>query len=484
MASLRTQLTAFWLLLSGVCIGLGFVMVILYENSAGVQISQTRSLTERTCEAIATRYRQSASSSTAALQAPLIQVILRLALVETPHVEGGIWNSSAGFVAYAYPTYEGGGAKTDVPDAERPHIAEVAGRAIHDQSLRTDILRGTREALILTGCPLPTTSKDAAVWIMTRVPAEAEAASRNLRTGLGVLLAAILLSGVWLGAILTRGYRHVRRVELALDRADERQGEATLLKPTGVVELDRIIAAVNRYSVSLQEAQGESRDLARQHAHNQRLTALGRMVGSIAHEIRNPIATMRLKAENALAGSPDGHSGALKSTLQQIDRLERLVQNLLATVQPLRLHPVPVAMGAWLAERREALDSQASARNIHVVTEPHIDEAIFDPLQMARAIDNLLENAVRHTPISSTVRLVVLHSESGALLFRVIDQGEGVPPDLQDHLFEPFATSRAEGTGLGLALVREIALAHDGEVRYVPLSEGACFELEIPWRES
>jgi signal transduction histidine kinase len=66
----------------------------------------------------------------------------------------------------------------------------------------------------------------------------------------------------------------------------------------------------------------------------------------------------------------------------------------------------------------------------------------------------------------------------------VTDNGLGVIAELRDHLFEPFATSRAEGTGLGLALVREIALAHGGDIRYLPQDTGACFELELPWRES
>ena len=484
MASLRTHLTAFWLLLSGVCAGLAFVMLVLYQNSAGVQIGQTKAFTERLCESIATRYRQSALSPSAEPQAPLIQVILRLALVEAPHVEGGIWDSGAGFVAYAYPTYEGGGAKTDVPNAEQPHIAEVALRAIRDQSTRTDILRGSREALILTSCPLPTASETAAVWIMTRVPAEAETALRHLRIGLGVLFAAVLASGAWLGLILTRAYRHVWRVEAALDHGDLRPAGEPPLRETGVAELDRIVVAVNRYSASLNKAEADARDLLRQQTHNQRLTALGRMVGSIAHEIRNPIATMRLKAENALVSSAERHPDALKSMLHQIERLDRLVQNLLATVQPLQLQRAPVAVSAWLEERGEQHKSKAAARGIQLILESHLETAIFDPLQMARAFDNLLDNAIRHAPAGSAVQATVARTESGTLLFRVTDQGTGASAEIQDHLFEPFATSRSEGTGLGLALVREIALAHDGQVRYVPQAQGACFEVEVPWRES
>jgi signal transduction histidine kinase len=484
VASLRIQLIAFWLLLLGVCAGLGIVMVVLYQNSAGVQIGQARALTQRVCEAIATRYQQSRTDTAAEPQLNFMQVVLQLALVEAPHVEGGVWDLSNGFLAYAYPTYEGGGTKRDVPEAERAHIAEVARAAVAAQTVRTDILRGTREALVLTACPLPTSGNGAAAWTMTRVPAEAEVALRQLRVGLSVLLAAVVISGAWVGMLLTRGFRHIQRLESALATEDLEADNVLPLKNTGVEELDRIISAVNRYSARLHTAQAQARTLLREQAHNHRLTALGRMLGGIAHEIRNPIATMRLQAENALAASPQRHPDALQHILQQIDRLDRLVQNLLATVQPLQLQIVRVPLSEWLVQRRAQVASHAAARDVTVREDTAISAAYFDPLHVGRAIDNLLDNAVRHALIGGCVRLQIERSASSTLILRVTDNGLGVIAELRDHLFEPFATSRAEGTGLGLALVREIALAHGGDIRYLPQDTGACFELELPWRES
>jgi signal transduction histidine kinase len=483
VGSLRIQLIAFWLLLLGVCAGLGTVMVVLYQNSAGVQIGQARGLTQRVCETITTRYRQSLTDAAAEPELNLMQVVLQLALIEAPHVEGGVWDLSNGFLAYAYPTYEGGGTKRDVPEAERTHIAEVARVAVAAQTVRTDILRGTREALVLTACPLPAPRNGAAAWTMTRVPAEAEAALRHLRVGLSVLLTAVVLSGAWVGMLLTRGFRHIQRLESVLATQDLETDNAPL-KNTGIVELDRIILAVNRYSARLHTAQTQARTLLREQAHNHRLTALGRMLGGIAHEIRNPIATMRLQAENALAARPQRDPDALQRILEQIDRLDRLVQNLLATVQPLQLQIVRVPLREWLVQRRAQVASHAAARDVKVREDTALTEAYFDPLHVGRAIDNLLDNAVRHAPIGGRVGLLIERSASSTLILRVTDNGPGVPAELRDHLFEPFATSRSEGTGLGLALVREIALAHGGDIRYLPQDAGACFELELPWRES
>jgi len=109
---------------------------------------------------------------------------------------------------------------------------------------------------------------------------------------------------------------------------------------------------------------------------------------------------------------------------------------------------------------------------------------MFDPVHLARAVDNLLDNAVRHAPRGGHVVLSASQHEVHSLAIRVDDDGPGVPEPLRASLFEPFATGRADGTGLGLALAREVALAHGGELHHRPLSPGTRFELELPWRIS
>jgi signal transduction histidine kinase len=216
------------------------------------------------------------------------------------------------------------------------------------------------------------------------------------------------------------------------------------------------------------------------------------MTGGIAHEIRNPIAAMRLKAENALAGTPARQPDALRAIVGQIDRLEGLVQSLLGLVQPLVLAPREVALAAWLDERVAAVAARADGAGVEVVVRHDGPAgAVFDPVHVARAIDNLLDNAVRHTPRGGRVVLAASRDDAAAtgpapapLRLRVDDTGAGVDEALQSQLFEPFATGRADGTGLGLALAREVALAHGGDLRHVALDPGTRFELEIPWRAS
>ena len=484
MRSLRGQLVFFWILLISFCVTLAIVMVTLYRSSAGAQIAVGQATAEQACRAIASRYAKSVPTpAPAAPQLDLLQVLLQLVLIEVPHVEGGVWQTSGGQLAYAYPTYEGSGVKRDVPAAEQPLIVEMAERAARTQAPQTDIVRGSREALIVSSCPLATPRNDLAAWTMTRTHAGALAAQNSLRVGLGVLLLVVLASGVWLGLILLRGLRHVQRLEARLAAAD---GDAVPeLQRTGVRELDRIVDGFNRYRLRFEEARTHLRAAAQQRSRDQRLAALGRMTGGVAHEIRNPIAAMRLKAENALAAAPERQAEALRAIVGQIDRLEGLVQSLLALVQPITIAPRTVALQPWLDERRASIAGRAANHGVQVDVQcDGVPQAVFDPIHLARAVDNLLDNAVRHAPQGGHVVVTATVTEAQGLRIQVDDDGPGVPEALQAQLFEPFATGRADGTGLGLAMAREVALAHGGDLRHVALASGTRFELDISWRTS
>ncbi|RZJ60242.1 MAG: HAMP domain-containing histidine kinase [Acidovorax sp.] len=469
MRSLRSQLVFFWVLLFAICATLAVVMVSVYRGSAGAQLAAGRTAAERSCSAIAARYARSVPQPAPAQpQIDLLQVLLQLVLIEVPHVEGGVWQAQGGFLAYAYPTYEGSGVKRDVPAAEQPLILEMAELAARTRQPQTDVVRGSREALIVTACPLAAPGNDLAAWTMTRTHAGALAAENSLRIGLAVLLVAVLASGGWLGLILLRGLRAVQRLEARLAAAE---GDAVpVLEPTGVREIDRIVDGFNRYRLRFEETRAQLRAAAQQRSRDQRLAALGRMTGGLAHEIRNPIAAMRLKAENALAAAPDRHPAALRAILGQIERLEGLVQSLLALVQPLNLAPRRIDLPAWLQERLDAAAPRAAGRGVALVLRPGAPaQAEFDPQHVGRAIDNLLDNAVRHAQQGGTVTLGAVVQPADRLVLQVDDDGPGVPEALQARLFEPFATGRADGTGLGLALAREVALAHGGDLHHVAL---------------
>ena len=194
---------------------------------------------------------------------------------------------------------------------------------------------------------------------------------------------------------------------------------------------------------------------------------------------------MRLKAENALAVQEEARRvSALRAIVEQVGRLDGLLRDLLAMSQPRQPRMAEVDLPRFVQQVIETQRELAAAKGVDVRVGT-LDAAevkpIFDAEQMQRAIDNLILNALESG--ASAVTISARH-RGHRLCFRVEDTGAGVPEALLAQLFEPFVSGRAEGTGLGLALVQEIARSHGGEARYVPAGNGAIFEIDVPWRSS
>ena len=342
---------------------------------------------------------------------------------------------------------------------------------------------GRSQTLLLRACPLPGAIPHLSAWTMARVVTIGGRPYIQAMVGLGVLMVVVLGSAAWLGRLLLDCSRRLRHLEAALAFSTV---ELPKLEPTGQRDLDRIIDAVNRAGARLSEARSTAETLMREMAEGKRLASLGRVVAGVAHEIRNPIAAMRLKAENALAASPDlaRKDRALQAILGQIERLEALLQNLLSSVhraapQPALVKDIP----AFLNERADLFREQAAAQGVTLEVKGCDGGAVFDPRRIAQAIDNLILNAIQNTPAGGRVTLGAEQSNERLVLFAA-DSGCGVPDSMRDHLFEPFVTGRPEGTGLGLAVVREIAEAHGGAARAIHRSDGTTFIVELPWRPS
>ena len=218
------------------------------------------------------------------------------------------------------------------------------------------------------------------------------------------------------------------------------------------------------------------------------LPQIGRLSAGLAHEIRNPIAAMRLKAENALASSDTSRKDtSLEAILQQIARLDALLRDLLEMTQARDPKFADVELPSFLQLTVEAHRELAAGKGLTLeigTLELHNPLPRFDSSQMQRALDNLILNAIQNTPASGSV-VIEAFPDDGNLLLRVADTGPGVSDEIRDRLFEPFATARSDGTGLGLAIVREIARNHRwGRALSVTTGGGATFEIEVPWRPS
>jgi signal transduction histidine kinase len=468
----------------------GVLLLSLYRQSTTEQLRRGSAAVAHGCDAIATRYQffvSNTSGPPADLHAPTVTegliAAVGIALRDLQGVEGGIWQAQQGSLAYAFPTYEGSGEKTDLPPAEQPQIRAAADTAALD-GLPVDRRReGRLQTLLLHACPLAGPIPHLSAWTMTRVDTAGGRAYAQAMAGLAVLFVVVLGSAVWLGRLLLGWSRRLRRLETSLASGSE---DLPNLEATGQRDLDRIVGAINRAGTRLSEARRTAEALMHQAAEDRRLVSLGRIVAGVAHEIRNPIAAMRLKAENAIVpgADPARKDRALAVIVEQIARLEDLLRNLLGSVQRASPAPTPVEdVTAFLKQRVDLFREQAAAHGVTLAVEGERGPAVFDPARIAQAIDNLTLNAIQNTPAGGhvTLRAEQLPEQ---IVFSVVDTGRGVPPSLRDQLFEPFVSGRPEGTGLGLAVVREIVQAHGGRVRALHRDDGTTFVLELPWRPS
>jgi signal transduction histidine kinase len=487
MRSLRTRLAALWLMLAASATVTGFVLLDFYRQSSNAQVARADELVDRSCRELGERYaslvstRRSGNTDQLNDDAPRqLTEISRSALASAQGVEGGIWQSSRGSLGYAYPTYEGTGPKTDVPEAELPTIRSVNAEALRSGRPVTMRQPGRSQVLVVHACPLSPPLAGVTGWTMTRVFTGQGQAYNQLLAGLALLAITVFGSALWLGYILVSWSRKLGRLEGVLSHHDAGTADLPTLSLTGEPELDRLVSALNA-------AGGRLADARRRAAAAERLAAIGGWAAGLAHEIRNPLAAMRLKAENALAAPDQGRRiSALKLILDQVGRLDALLRDLMATTQPRPPCPAETDLCAFVEEivgsHRELAEAKGVSLVFHVEHAP--DSPKFDKSQMHSALDNLVLNAIQNTPCGGTVTIEASNQQN-RLHLRVRDTGTGVPEALRERLFEPFATGRSEGTGLGLAIVRETARANGGEVRLLQSSDGgATFELDLPWRQS
>jgi signal transduction histidine kinase len=215
-------------------------------------------------------------------------------------------------------------------------------------------------------------------------------------------------------------------------------------------------------------------------AERERLAVLGRVSAGIAHEIRNPLASIKLQVDLVCRekAAPPETIAKLGDVLEEIARLDRLVNDLL-TVAVRRTGPREETALADLVRRRAALmEHAAKGRGVRVVVE---GEAVakIDADAVSRVIDNLVRNAIEASPEGAKVAVEVT-SDSDRAYVRVRDSGPGVSSAHREELFQPFFTTKPDGVGLGLALARGITAAHGGALGYERDGATTMFELSLP----
>ena len=217
------------------------------------------------------------------------------------------------------------------------------------------------------------------------------------------------------------------------------------------------------------------------------LAALGRFTSSVAHEIRNPLTGIGMgvrRLARALTGQP-GEAENVEFVVNEIRRLDRIVQDLFDVTHPRKLDLAPRALADTL---KRAEQSVAGVLEEHGVSVRHeiaagLPAVAHDADQMQQVFINLLKNAAEASPAGGriTVRLARSAAAAGGINATVRDEGCGMDAETQLTLFEPFFTTKPKGTGLGLYITHEIVKRHGGNLTVTSdPGRGATFTVELP----
>jgi signal transduction histidine kinase len=206
------------------------------------------------------------------------------------------------------------------------------------------------------------------------------------------------------------------------------------------------------------------------------------MAANIAHEIRNPLASLSGAVEvMAGAASDETRERLGQIVIKETGRLNDIIREFLEYARPAPLSRMPVNVAEAVDEALVLLEHQATPGTLKTVREfaPSLVWSV-DLQQFRQAVWNLCLNAVQAMPDGGELK-VVMAPVAGRLVMRITDTGEGIAPADLGHVFEPFFSTKADGTGLGLALVHRIVQDHGGEINvHSRPGQGTTFTITMP----
>lgn len=215
-----------------------------------------------------------------------------------------------------------------------------------------------------------------------------------------------------------------------------------------------------------------------------RLAAMGELTAGVAHEVRNPLGIIRASVQLMEDAECSGERvrEAAEVIKQEIDRLDRVIKALLDFGRPAQPAMRPVAVRQVLEE--VALFSRTFAgRGLVEIAEEYgegVPEVMADPEQLKQVFVNLMSNAVQAMSDGGTLTIAT-GTDGGFVFIRFTDDGPGIPPQILGKVFDPFVSTRDEGTGLGLTIVHRIVDDHDGHIEVTSeQGAGTAFTVWLP----
>lgn len=216
----------------------------------------------------------------------------------------------------------------------------------------------------------------------------------------------------------------------------------------------------------------------------EKMAAVGNLAAGVAHELRNPLSSIKGYATYFSERFPEGSDEreAAKVMVRETDRLNRTITDLIGLARPTDIRVQSTDLATLLSDVVRLMRADAEARNVGITLtyEPDMPPVPLDPDRVRQVLLNLCINALDAMPEGGQLRLRLLRNprQNSGVVVEVEDTGHGIKPDDLAHIFDPYFTTKGHGTGLGLATVHKIMEAHGGSVAVTSTpGEGAVFRI-------
>jgi signal transduction histidine kinase len=382
-------------------------------------------------------------------------------------IEGGIYLTQLDrVVGYANPA-DAAAAAPAQQSPEMGFIRSLAGRAVEAEKI---VSRTDRWGV---GAAVPASSGGAVIWTLRRIPVGRDPLAETGRGWLAALVLSTLLGMVGIVSIWYMLHRGVADIRRGLHRLED---DFTYRFPMIRGDFGQIAAAINGMAERRMALEAELR-------RQDRLAALGKVVSGVAHEIRNPLNSMKLTLQlldrRLKKGLPVAHE--IQESLHEIDRLDMILGRLLAFGRPSMINRQIQNLTPLIEQAIKMVQEPVRQKGVRIIVlglreDPTAD---VDGPQIVQVLINLLLNAIDASPPAGTVRVEAQRRETNTRIL-VSDEGPGIPEEARPHIFDAYFTTKPNGMGLGLAVSREIVASHGGTLDLETGPEGTSFILLLP----
>jgi signal transduction histidine kinase len=412
----------------------------------------------------------------------------RVVLENSDGVRGGFYSTTGETLVGAPATgEEGSPTNENASKAEERAVADVARNAAVTRGPAEQVLPSGRGVFLAEAVPIRDGSAVVgSAWTSKRLP-ELPGTNRFRAYLITAALGTAALASVLLTLLVLHNLQGgVRKIESGLQGL-ERNLASHIESKRDPAEIQRIVQAINRLGITLQEKLEREKEIESQLRHTERLASLGRLVAGVAHEVRNPLATIRLRVQMCRR---DADNPQVKQScdvaLQEIERMNGMVNRLLGFARPVQLRLEAADLRNLVEERMASFHDWATKSGVAMVADfPREDVPLqLDKDRMAQVFDNVIQNAIEAMSegggtLSVTLAPQVKTAANGnGVCIEFRDTGKGMHASVASHVFDPFFTTKPTGTGLGLSICHELVQAHGGDI-HVDSVEGRGTRVQV-----